>query len=232
MLATEVARQLGMRRVIVPPSPGLFSAFGLLLSNIEHEFVQTFFRRSTEVGAGELEAICDALETRAHAALEADGFEPGERTITRQADLRYSGQAYELTVPIGRSGTGAIDVAEVVEAFGEEHLRTYGHRAEDEPVDLVSVRVIGEAEPIGPRVLDPGAAVCGHEEPGDRDAERGVYFGSGHGCLDTPVIGRADLSTAPTAGPLIVEEYDATSVVPPDWNASLDAMGNIVIATG
>ena len=185
VLATEVARQLGMRRVIVPPNPGLFSAFGLLLSNIEHEFVQTFFRRSTEVGAGELEAICDALEAGAHAALEADGFEPEERTITRQADLRYSGQAYELTVPIGRNGTGAIDVADVVEAFGEEHLRTYGHRAEDEPVDLVSVRVIGEAEPLGPRVLDPGAAVCGHEEPGDRDAERGVYFGRGHGSLDT-----------------------------------------------
>ena len=232
VLATEVARQLGMRRVIVPPNPGLFSAFGLLLSNIEHEFVQTFFRRSTEVGAGELEAIYDALEAGAQAALEADGFEPDRRTITRQADLRYSGQAYELTVPVGRNGTGRIDVAGIVEAFGEEHLRTYGHRAEDEPVDLVSVRVIGEAEPLGPRVLDPDAAVRGHGEPGHRDAERAVYFGSETGSLDTPVVGRAELSIAPTAGPLIVEEYDATSVVPPDWSASLDAKGNIVIETG
>ena len=124
MLATEVARQLGMRRVIVPPSPGLFSAFGLLLSNIEHELVQTFFRRSTEVGAGELEAICDALETRAHAALEADGFEPEERTITRQADLRYSGQAYELTVPIGRSGTGAIVAQGLMTPM---HMGTFPH---------------------------------------------------------------------------------------------------------
>ena len=231
VLATEVARQLGMRRVIVPPNPGLFSAFGLLLSNIEHEFVQTFFRRSTEVGVGELEAMYDALEAQAHAALEADGFEPDQRTINRQADLRYSGQAYELTVPVGRNGTAGLDVADIVEAFGAEHLRTYGHRAEDEPVDLVSVRVIGEAEPLGPRALDPGAALRGHGEPEDR-AGRAVYFGPALGSVDTPVIARAQLPAVRTAGPLIVEEYDATCVVPPDWLASLDAKGNIVIETG
>ena len=149
-----------------------------------------------------------------------------------RADLRYSGQAYELTVPVGRSGAGALDVAGIVEAFGVEHQRTYGHRAEDEPVDLVSVRVIGEAEPIGPRALDPGAAVRGHGEPENRAGERAVFFGPEHGSADTPVIGRAGLSAARTAGPLIVEEYDATSVVPPDWSASLDATGNIVMETG
>ena len=232
VLATEVARQLGMRRVIVPPNPGLFSAFGLLLSNIEHEFVQTFFRRSTEVGVRELEAIYDALEAQAHAALEADGFQPDEMTITRQADLRYSGQAYELTVAVGRNGTQGLDVADIVEAFGVEHQRTYGHRAEDEPVDLVSVRVIGEAEPLGPRALDPDAAVRGHREPEDRASERTVFFGPEHVSLDTPIIGRAELSAVQTAGPLIVEEYDATSVVPPEWRASRDPRGNIVMETG
>ena len=235
VLATEVARQLGMRRVIVPPNPGLFSAFGLLLSNIEHEFVRTYFRRSTEVGAGELETIYETLEGQARAALASDGFEPAEMTIVRQADLRYSGQAYELTVPVGRNGAGELDVADIVEAFGQEHLRTYGHRAEDEPVDLVSVRVIGGAEPIGPRALDPRAAVrglAGHGETGGRTRTRAVYFGAGQGAIDTPVVGRAELTPAATPGPLIVEEYDATSVVPPDWRASLDPGGNIVIETG
>ena len=224
VLATEVARQLGMRRVIVPPNPGLFSAFGLLLSNIEHEFVRTYFRRSTEVGAKELADIFETLEAQARAALASDGFEPAQMTIVRQADLRYSGQAYELTVPVGGNGTGAagtvdtgatdtgvgdtgvadtgavdtgpadtgpadIDVADIVEAFGEEHLRTYGHRAEDEPVDLVSVRVVGRAEPIGPRALDPRAAVrgrAGSAEPEARARTRAVYFGAGHGSLQTP----------------------------------------------
>ena len=232
VLATEVARQLGMRRVIVPPNPGLFSAFGLLLSNIEHEFVRAYFRRSTDVSGGELEEIYDALEARARAALATDGFEPGQMRIARQADLRYSGQAYELTVPVGRNGTGALDVDDIVEAFGAEHQRTYGHRAEDEPVDLVSVRVIGEAEPIGPRALDPRAAVRVHRQPGAGAGKRTVYFGSGHGSLDAPVVERAELSPAQTAGPLIVEEYDATTVVPPDWRASLDAWGNIVMETG
>ena len=226
-LAAEVATQLQMTRIVVPPSPGLFSAFGLLFSKIEHEYVQTFFRRAGEVDEGEMERAYRALEAQARDALAADGFGPDQMSVVRQADMRYSGQAYELTIPVATlSG-----IAAMVEGFSEEHLRTYGHRADDEPVDLVNVRVVGGADPPGPRDIDPAVVVGGHgaAPAADQRRQRESYFGAVHGLMETPVVGRGDLLERALAGPLIVEEYDATTVVPPGWRAVLDTRGNIVI---
>ena len=226
-LAAEVATQLQMTRIVVPPSPGLFSAFGLLFSKIEHEYVQTLFRRAGEVDEGEMERAYRALEAQARDALAADGFGPDQMSVVRQADMRYSGQAYELTIPVATlSG-----IAAMVEGFSEEHLRTYGHRADDEPVDLVNVRVVGGADPPGPRDIDPAVVVGGHgaAPAADQRRQRESYFGAVHGLMETPVVGRGDLLERALAGPLIVEEYDATTVVPPGWRAVLDTRGNIVI---
>ena len=226
VLAAEVARQLQMTRIIVPPSPGLFSAFGLLFSKIEHEYVRTLFRRTGEVDEGEMERAFGALEVQARAALAADGFQPGQMSILRQADLRYSGQAYELTIPVAP----ASGIAAMVEGFGEEHLLTYGHRADDEPVDLVNLRVVGWADPPGPRDIDPAAIVGGGgDAPAGPRPRRKAYFGLEHGSIDTPVMVRGDLLERPAAGPLIIEEYDATTVVPPGWRAELDGRGNIIM---
>ena len=225
-LAAEVATQLQMTRIIVPPSPGLFSAFGLLFSKIEHEYVQTLFRRAGEADEGEIERTFGALEAQARSALAADGFGPDQMSVLRQADLRYSGQAYELTIPV----TTPSGIAAMVEGFSEEHLRTYGHRADDEPVDLVNLRVVGGADPPGPRDIDPAQAVGGHGTgAADRHRRREAYFGAVHGLMETPVVGRGDLLDEARAGPLIVEEYDATTVVPPGWRAVLDGRGNILI---
>ena len=231
VLATEVAKQLRMSRVVVPPSPGLFSAFGLLFSNTEHEYVRTLFRRTGDVSAREVEDVFGTLEEQARSALADDGYVAEQMTIMRQADLRYSGQAYELTIAVG-SGVFE-EVADLVETFGAEHLRTYGHRADDEPVDLVNLRVIGRAEPPGPRTIDPAAAVAGHGRgPAGGPVVRKAYFGAADGVIETPVIARKDLSGGPLEGPLVIEEYDATTVVPPGWTATLDAWGNIVMTYG
>jgi N-methylhydantoinase A len=226
VLAAEVARQLQMTRIIVPPSPGLFSAFGLLFSKVEHEYVQTLFRRTDQVDEGAMERIFRNLEEQARSALTADGFRPEQMSVIRQADLRYSGQAYELTVPVATPS----GIATMVEGFGEEHLRTYGHRADDEPVDLVNLRVVGWADPPGPRDIDPAALIGGHgDATPDRWRQRKAYFGAAHGIIDTLVVARGDLLEGAAAGPLIVEEYDATTVVPPDWEALLDGRGNIIM---
>jgi N-methylhydantoinase A len=226
VLAAEVATQLQMTRIIVPPSPGLFSAFGLLFSKIEHEYVQTLFRRTGEVDEGEMERAYRALEEQARSALAADGFRPDQMSVLRQADLRYSGQAYELTIPVATPS----GIAPMVEGFSEEHLRTYGHRADDEPVDLVNLRVVGGADPPGSRDIDPAVVVGGHgNAAADRQPRREAYFGAVHGIMETPVVGRSDFLEVALAGPLIVEEYDATTVVPPGWQAVLDKRGNIVM---
>ena len=113
------------------------------------------------------------------------------------------------------------------EAFGLEHEKTYGHRAgPEEPVELVSIQVIGQGLREGAGV--PEQVRSSRSEP-TPPPPRMAYFGSQHGWLKTPILRRSDLSSTPQAGPLIVEEYDATCVIPPGAKATLDAGGNIVI---
>ncbi len=130
---------------------------------------------------------------------------------------------------------GPIDarmVALLEEAFAAEHERTYGHRAgPEEPVELVAIQVVGAGLREGTRV--PERLISNRREP-PLPPPRPAWFGSEHGFVETPVLRRSDLVAGKTghAGPLIVEEYDATCVVPPGWRAALDAAGNIVMQPG
>ena len=124
----------------------------------------------------------------------------------------------------------AAGIAEAVEAFAQEHFRTYGHRAIDEPVDVVNVRVSGRVETSNRFQYDPSAIRSASVTA--RSSDRDAYFGSEHGSLSTPVVSRIELSGGKWAGPLIVEEYDATCIIPPGAEASLDPFGNIVIDVG
>jgi N-methylhydantoinase A len=115
----------------------------------------------------------------------------------------------------------------IEETFGREHQRTYGHKAgDDEPVEIVSLRVVGAGVPDRPRV--PEALRVDRTGPGRAGGSRRVFFGPELGWRETPIIDRPDLATR-REGPCIVEEYDATCVIPPGAHATLDAHGNIVI---
>lgn len=227
LMAAQIADALQIRRIVVPQMPGLFSAFGLLIAQPEQEFTQTLFGRTSGVDSQEVEAAYRGLEARARRALLQDGANPDMIEVRRLADLRYSGQAYELTVavPEGRR----IDPRDLAEAFGVEHQRTYGHRALDEPVDLVSLRLQAVERVKAGREILPTALLAAARSAGE-PVSRAVYFGPEHGELPTPVISRADLSGAARSGPLIIEEYDATCLVPPGWSASIDPMANIVLS--
>ncbi|MDQ3810523.1 MAG: hydantoinase/oxoprolinase family protein, partial [Chloroflexota bacterium] len=232
LFGVEMARALQMGTVIIPPAPGLFSAFGLLLSDIEHHFVQTHFRRASSLDGEGLSAAFSGLEAQARRALTREGH-VADASIRRFADLRYSGQAYELTVPVPEGQLGPGHIAEVVRAFEQEHLRTYGHNANGEPVDVVNIRVVGSAPPRGNRTYSPEAALGINADRGRPGAaQRSAYFGREAGPLNTPILSRADLLGRRCEGPFIVEEYDATSLVPPGCAATLDAQGNIVIEVG
>jgi N-methylhydantoinase A len=223
-----MAAALGIGRVLVPPVPGVFSSFGLLCARLEHHYARSL---RTLLRAAQLPALnqaFDELERQARAQLAAEGVPHSAIAIQRRAAMHYHGQIYELTVagpdgPIGPAGVHALE-----EAFGREHERTYGHRAgADEPVELVSVQLIAsaaDAEP--PRLPDaerlPGQV--GAAPPGVRAA----YFGPERGWLDTPVLCRSALAQAQT-GPCIIEEYDATCLVPRGARAALDRFSNIII---
>jgi N-methylhydantoinase A len=226
LFACGMARSLAISQVIVPPAPGLFSSFGLLWADVEHHYSRTFRRRLRGADLAAIAAAWDALASQALAQLESEGFTGERARLRRSAALHYHGQSFDLTVPVPERPFDAAMVAHLEEAFGREHERTYGHRAgAAEPVELVSIQVVGQGVRSGPAM--PASVVVGRREapPGP---PRRAYFGAQQGWLETPILPRSALATVHT-GPLIVEEYDATCLVPPGASARLDAGGNIRI---
>ena len=227
LFAAGMAESLGIKRIVVPPAPGLFSSFGFLCAEVEHHYSRTFRRLLRQVDLAELNAAWDRMTAQARAQLKDDGFSGAALSVRRTASLHYQGQTFELTVPVP---DGAIDhaaISALEEAFGREHERTYGHRAgPDEPVELITILVTGYGLSSRPRL--PERLRTSRAEPAAPPPRR-AYFGERAGWLETPVLRRRELSPAGRRGPLIVEEYDATCVVPPGARAALDERNNIMI---
>ena len=222
--AAEVARQLGIELVIVPPWPGLFSAFGLLYAEPRHELVQASRGQLTSTPPPIVFTRLDALERAARARLAGEGYAPDRVLLERFVDLRYRGQSSELRIPL--DGLAAAEaLADAAGRFEAEHQRVYGHHDGIDRIELVNLRVVARAvrEPLAKSMqrVDRTAPTAGSTRP--------AYFGPQHGVLDTRVVGRDQLTIEVQVGPLIVEEYDATTVVPPGWTARRDSLGNILV---
>ncbi len=227
IFSAGMARELRMKRIMVPPSPGLFSSFGLLYADVEHHYSRTFRHLLRKIDLGELNRIWDQMVDDALDQLAVDGFSEGKRQVRRTASMHYQGQTFELTVPVPDGPIDEKAVAVLEESFSREHERTYGHRAgADEPLELVNVQVVGYGVSERSRVPDRIFATKAREAA--PLPPRQVYFGLDAGWQETPILRRSDLET-PRQGPCIVEEYDATVVIPPDSKAELDAYGNILI---
>lgn len=222
--AVEVARQLGIELVIIPPWPGLFSAFGLLYAEPRHELVQASRGQLTSTAPRSVLAGLDALEQAAGARLAGEGYAPDHVVLERFLDLRYRGQSSELRIPL--DGVAASDaLADAAARFEAEHQRVYGHHDGIDRIELVNLRVVARAvrEPLVKNIEPAGNTVA------RAGSTRPAFFGRQHGVLDTRVLGRGQLTVEPQSGPLIVEEYDATTVVPPGWSARRDSLGNILV---
>ena len=220
--AAEMARSLGIRQIIVPASPGVFSALGLLEALPEYGFSRTMITDPMSEGADKIVNAFNELESSSIERLRTEDL--GKDVMgswSRTADLRYRGQAYELTVNANAGPDD--DLANfIVERFHIEHERTYGRRASDEPVDLVTIRSTYriDSDRIVPKSVN---------ESEDKKPPRNAYFGKQHGWMLTPVIDRGRLTTSVTSGPLIIEEYDSTTLVPPDTSVHIDETGNIIM---
>ena len=218
LFATELARELGIERIIVPPAAGIFSSVGLLDADEARHLVRALPGRLDRLGPSAVAGAFATLES------QAEGL-----SVERAVDLRYRDQSGTLTVP---APTGAPDdafMAALADAFAAEHERTYGYAQPDEPVELVNVRIVARPEgdarasvALGAGSVDSSAA----RTTGTRRA----YFGDA-GWVETPLRSRADLD-APTAGPLIVDEYDTTILVPPGASARRDEHGLVLIEAG
>jgi N-methylhydantoinase A len=221
--AAALAADLGMTRVIVPPGAGVFSAVGLLFT--DHEV-----SRSSSFGkplGTDLAAMEERFTTLEHLVRAELGH--ASPMVRWRVDLRYQGQGFELGVDMP-SRQMTQDVPTLLRAaFEEEHRRSYGHDLGDHRIDVVTLRVTGTIAPDGPgRILDR----AGNVPASDSRAVRSAYFGPEFGLIETPVITRAGLDATPRRGPIIIEEYEGTTIVPPDAAVFRDHSGNIVIDLG
>jgi N-methylhydantoinase A len=224
LFAAGIARELRIERVIVPPLPGVFSAFGLLVADTEHHATQSLRVRLDEADPARIRAVLMGLTDAGAERLSRDGFTPGRHAFLRAAQARYVGQSSEIEVPLP---DGDVSPATIANLFGEQHERIYGFRAPPgESVELIGLSVLARGLPERPRLperIPPLAATV--------PASRLAWF-PGDGWIETPVVDRAGLGTIPREGPLIVQEYDATCLVPRAASAQVDGFGNIVMTVG
>ena len=220
LFAAGIARELGIARVLIPPLPGVFSAFGLLVADAEHHATQSIRTRLDAADPARILAVLTELERAGSTQLTRDGFLPARQETRRAASARYLGQSSEIEVPL----TGSITPASIAEAFGVEHERTYGFRApSSEPVELMGLSVITRGLPERPRLPEHIPPFAASVPP-----TRRAWFPNG-GWTETPVVDRAGLAKGPRVGPLIVQEYDATCLIPDSFRASVDSFGNIAM---
>ena len=221
--AATLARLLDIRKILVPPLPGLFSALGMLFPEIEYHYVRTCKQRLDSLDIAALEMSFSALEAEGAAALISEGYGAPQHRFERLIDLRYAGANSELTLPCPASRNPAPMLGRL---FGEAHERQYGYRSDAETVETMNVRVIARAATASSRI--PDRLVLDHGRAGV-DATRAAYFGPEFGSIETPVCVRSAVGTQWRTGPLLIEEFDSTTVVPPDGRARLGNWDTIEI---
>ena len=226
LFGAAVARELELPRVIVPPAAGIFSAFGLLYSDLEHHFTQTLLGRVDRADPDAAEALWARLEAEARRALEREGYGARKTRLQRFAELRYLGQSHELSVPWPEGRATRESLAELAARFEEEHERTYGHRGHDGVVELVNLHMVASGLPDRPRVAEKLDYRGGLSA---KSSERRVYFGRDAGWQSARTMTRDALSRQGLPGPAVIHEFDATVLVPPGFSAALDRNANIVL---
>lgn len=219
------AELLGIRRLLVPPHPGLSSAFGAVVAHLRADRTQTFVGRLDMLDLDRMQAVLDALERGALAELAADGL-TGEPIVLRRLDMRYAGQNYEREVPIPAGALTPQSLTELERRFAEQHRLFYGFALEGEPVEAVLLRVTAIGMADADVAIEPPRA----SEPPRSAPERPVAF-RGYGYLPTPIYRRDALPAGFVFhGPAIVEEPDSTTVVHPGDTVTVRPDGLLDIA--
>jgi N-methylhydantoinase A len=212
--------------VIVPATPGVLSAFGFLAADVQHEFARTYLRLAEESPNGDLGVLLGELEREAHAWLELEGVEEGQREFDVFADCRYYMQDIQIPTRLAREEAAGDWGAVVRERFAAEHRRRYGFELEA-PVEVATVRVVGRGVVARELAEALAAPTDGASVPQADRTESVVFDGA---WVDTPVYDRAALHAGQRFdGPAIVVQQDSTAVVEPGFGAVVDAYGNLIL---
>ena len=226
MLACFLARELGMRRVIVPPTPGVLSAFGGIIADIRNDFIRTVYADLDTDVTDTLASAAEELRLSGLAWLhEEQGFD-GTPVMQFSADMRYRGQSYEIDTPLNESWIADGDLAAITAAFHKEHERLYDYADESAPLQIINLRLVVSGVPPKPELA---ALEASDVPPYRRGARRSTAmaeskrqrFSGARNCLQA-----SDFQ-----GPAIVTQDDTTSCILDGFSVSVDALGNLILSS-
>jgi N-methylhydantoinase A len=224
--ACRIARDLGMAGVIVPLYPGVYSAIGLLMSDVKHDYIQSKMTALSEIAPADLNAMFERLAAQALADLRDDGFSSETIRIQRALDMRYAGQGYEITMDCAAEAMTADGLKDLRLRFDAQHRAMFGHMAPEEPVEIVSYRVrgIGLVPPVRmPKFKRAGTALA----DALRETRKVRFDGK---TVDCPVYQREKLDVGLTfSGPAVLDQFDCTTVIVPGQTVRVDEWKNLIV---
>ncbi|MFK3777598.1 hydantoinase/oxoprolinase family protein [Agrobacterium sp. NPDC089420] len=226
--AARLAKELGMKRILVPRTPGVLCALGLLMTDLRTDFSSTQLTRLDEARTEDIGAIYSALEDKALAWFGSEEIAEAARQVTRSVDVRYAGQNYEISVAVPQGPVTAETLAAIEAAFLNAHRQLYGFVAEGEPIQMVTFRVAAsglvekaEFQPAPIEGPDSSAAITGSRE---------VWMMEAGGFVTATLYDRAKLKAGNVVtGPAIIDQMDTTTVVPMHMTATVDAYLNLIL---
>ena len=223
--AARIAKELGMAGVVVPLYPGVYSAMGLLMSDVKHDYIRSKLSPLAKANEAQVAKVFDELQAHALRDLKAENFRDDQIGIERALDMRYAGQGYEITIPCDEK----LNLAALRREFDDSHKQMFGHTAPEEPVEIVSYRLrgIGRVPPVKlPSYRPQGLAL----KDALRETRKARFGGV---TLDCPVYQRDRLDVGHRFdGPAIIDQLDSTTVIPPGHSARVDEFKNILIGVG
>lgn len=229
--AGKLAEELTIPEVIIPRSPGVLSASGLLSANVEHDHELTFLRSLSDIDSGELASQYAELEDRGEAAMSREGIDAERVETIYQADMRYEGQSFEIELRIPTIAEYNEPVVEKIRnRFHDRHEQVYGHRNINDPVEFVNLRVVNS---FSPERLATPSSVGGASLAEAQKTTREAHFVDEERSYDVPVYERAWLPVNESfEGPAIVEQADTTTIIYPGHTCRTDGALNLIIDTG
>ena len=231
--AAAVAEELGIRRILVPPRPGAFSALGLLCTDVVHDYIRSELKPLADVTPEHAEDVFRLLEAKAREELAAEGMDPAAARFARELDLRYTGQGYELRTPLDglfEQSLTAASLAAVRERFDQRHAQIHGHAAKERPVEVVSYRL--RVRVTVPKYQPRQESAPASPRPAEIKGKRRIHLGE-KTAVEAALYERDTLDVGMTiAGPAIVEQFDATTVIRPGWTGRVDSYRNLILEKG
>ena len=226
--ACAIADELGMAGVVVPLFPGVYSAMGLIMSDVKHDYIQSRLGNLDKISASQVESVFAELERQARHDLDEEGFRRDQTVLERSLDMRYAGQGYEMSIvcPAKLDDTGLKGLRA---AFDEQHKKTFGHHAAGEPIEIVSyrLRAIGQVPPVKMQKFSPSGLKIA-----DAVRERRSAFFNGK-MIETPVYQRDRLDVGHEfQGPAIIDQLDCTTIIPPGQKVRVDSYKNMIVTKG